>query len=360
MNILFCNEGFIIDGVASYNLYLSAALKQAGHKVTILGRWAGKKGFQERHRKLGVDVIQCLSLSANNPWLIKQAVKCYPDVIISDSRRAFPLSQEIKKKTGAKVITIFHDPPQYNKKRPGRDISDIIKGSDAWVTAEKPIYEEIKKINANLPILWVQRPITGAVQPTPLPSRDPFKVLCLARLSRWKSPGIRTIIEKSAELKREIPSLEITVVGGGRRRLPFWWNAQKANLSAGSTFVHIRGPQIDPQPWIQQTTIVCAGATSAIEAILSERPVLAFSGFWMGLVTKENLEYGVSTHFAERQGEFHMRENPEIVVKSLIDLYRNWRDDQMTADVKVLSQKLAPDFDSATIANQFQSLIKKA
>ena len=159
MNILFCNEGFIIDGVASYNLYLSAALSQAGHNVTILGRWAGIKGFQDRHRKLGVNVIQCLSLSVKNKWLIKKAIQFKPDVIISDSRRAYPLAQEVRKKTGARVITIFHDPPQDNKMRPGRDLPALINGSAALVTSEKPIYEKIKKIKTDLPILLIQRPM---------------------------------------------------------------------------------------------------------------------------------------------------------------------------------------------------------
>ena len=41
MKILFCCEGFLVDGVASFNLYLSSALAEAGHEVAIAGRSAG-------------------------------------------------------------------------------------------------------------------------------------------------------------------------------------------------------------------------------------------------------------------------------------------------------------------------------
>ena len=211
MNIVFCNEGFMIDGVASYNLYLSAALQQAGHRVAVLGRWMGRKGFQRRHRDLGVRVIQIPSLTADNSWLVKQAKKHDPDIIITDARRSFPLSQRIRRATGAKVVTVFHDPPQYDKTG-DRGIPHLLKGSDAWVTSEKKIYAELQKIGNDIPMHWIQRPLTGVIRPTPIPPRDPFKVLCLARLSRWKSPGLRVIVERAVELTRGRASISTSFV----------------------------------------------------------------------------------------------------------------------------------------------------
>lgn len=356
MNILFCGEGFIIDGVASYNLYLSAALRQAGHQVAIVGRWAGFNGFQERHRQAGVKVIQCASLTVDNAWLVKQALAFKPDVIVSDSRRSFPLTLRIYEATGAKVVTVFHDPPQLEREGE-RSIEIIIANSHAWVTSEKPIYHELKKLNVDLPVHWIQRPITAMCRPTPLPPRDPFHVVCLGRLSGWKSPGLRAIVEKAAELKQAIPSLRITVVGGGRRQVNFWIDAMKANIQMQERFVRILGTKSNPQPFLEQATVVCAGATAAIEAILSERPVVALSGFWMGEVTPENLEQGVSTHFAERAGEFYMRDNPRVVIDALINLYRRWDNGKMAEQASRLRRKLAHDFDSQSIAKTFEGML---
>lgn len=357
MNILFCNEGFIIDGVASYNLYLSACLAQAGHSVSIIGRWIGPKGFQQRHRKAGVKVIQFPSLSSHSSWLTRKAKEANPDVILTDARRAFPLSQQIRATTGAKVVTVFHDPPQLDRKG-ARGIEAIMHGSDVWVTSERPIYEELKQIKTAIPKHFIQRPIEGLVHPTPLPPRVPFRCLCLGRLSRWKSPGLKVLVERAAELRERIPSFEISFVGGGGRLLQFWRDALKANIRVGKRFVHIAGAKTDPQPWIQEATLVCAGATSAIEAILSNRPVLAFSGFWMGLVTRENLEAGISTHFGERSGGMYVKENPDIVFDSLVETYEKWHDGKMASCVRTLREQLAPHFSSKTVSEQFIGLIQ--
>lgn len=358
MNILFCNEGFIIDGVASYNLYLAAALSRAGHTVAIVGRWAGFNGFQKRHIASGVRVIQCLSVTVDNAWLVKRAVQFHPDVLITDARRSFPLARRIRSRTTAKVVTIFHDPPQFER-RGNRGIETIIAGSDVWVTAEKAIHQALTAIETDLPAHWIQRPLTGMIQPEPLPPKEPFNVLCLGRLSRWKSPGLRTIVDNALELKRAIPSLTLTVVGGGRRQLNFFLAAVKANARARERFVRIVGTQTDPQPWIQQANVVCAGATAAVEAILSQRPVLAFSGFWLGRVTPGNLDRGIATHFGERSGEFYVRDDPGVVITALIDLYRQWKQEEMADRVIALRKQLSPAFDSETVSDAFQSLFAK-
>ncbi len=214
MKIFFCNEGFKIDGVASYNLYLSSSLKRASHDITVIGRWIGSHGFQKRHIESNVKVIQLPSLKVYSNQLLKRAVQEHPDIIFTDSRRSFPFAKKIKNLTKAKLITVFHDPPQHDRKG-DRSIYSLIKNSDVWVTPEKPIHEELKKIDGNLPVHFIQRPLNRIIKPTDLPEKDPFKLLCLGRLSRWKSPGLKIIIDRAPELKKIIPSLDITLIGGG-------------------------------------------------------------------------------------------------------------------------------------------------
>ncbi len=357
MRILFCSEGFIIDGVASYNLYLSIALKQAGHTVAIIGRWGGLRGFQKRHRQAGVNVIQCPSLTASNPWLIRKARHFAPDVIITDARRSFPLAQRIKALTSARVVTVFHDPPQPDKTG-DRGIEALIGGSDAWVTSEESIYQALLEIKSGRPVELIQRPISGVVQCTPLPAKDPFRVLCVGRLSKWKAPGFRTIVEKAPELKEAIPSLQIDIVGGGRRRLNFWLAARRGNRMQSESYIRIHGSTTDPQPWIAKANLVCAGATSAVEAILSGRPVLAFSGFWIGLVAGDNLTEAAATHFGERGGAFYVREKPDIITDSIIELYRQWEDRSMSRHVEAVRRQLKPYYDVEAVTGQFDRLFQ--
>ncbi len=365
MNILFCCEGFIVDGVTSYNLYMSSALQNIGHKVAVIGRWAGFKGFQKRHEKHGVTVIQSLSLTVSNSQLLKQGVDFRPDVIVTDSRRAFPFSQELKKLTGASVVTVFHDPPQLDRKGK-RGITSIINGSDLWLTSEKPILQELNKIKTDIPKHFLQRPITNMVDPKPMVENNSFSVLCLGRLSRWKSPGIRYLVDNAHRLQKDIPALKLYIIGGGRRLITFKLAAAKTNRKAGKKIVHILGTKIDPTPWFEKATVVCAGATSAIEAILSNRPVIAFSGVWMGPITEENLEYGAKTHFGERDGDIYtamnpqliyLNEHPDILANSLVETYKKWDQKTMTDRAELLKNRLFPRFDSKIIGREFIRLL---
>ena len=366
MNILFCCEGFIVDGVTSYNLYMSAALQRAGHTVAVVGRWGGLKGFQKRHRTHGVTVLERFSLTVASKGLLRDAVEFRPDIIITDSRRSFPFAQQIKRHTGAQLVTVFHDPPQLTRKG-NRGIEAIIAASDFWLTSEKPIHDALEQLHTGIPTLLLQRPITAMVEATPLVPKDPFRVLCLGRLSGWKSPAIKYLVRNAPQLCEAIPGLEIYVVGGGRRIVNFKLAALWANLQIKRRAVHILGTRVDPNPWFNKATIVCAGATSAIEAILSNRPVVAVSGVWMGPVTTQNVQYGLDSHFAERDGEvytkinpelIYLQDRPEIIGDSLVELYNNWNHEKMVNQANELQQFLSEKFDSMSIAQRFSAFVE--
>ncbi len=366
MNILFCCEGFIIDGVTSFNLYLSSALKSIGHNVAVIGRWGGLKGFQKRHQQHGVTVLQDFSLTVSSRRLLKMGKEFKPDIIITDSRRSYPFALKLKELTGGCVVTVFHDPPQHERKGI-RGIPSLIQGSDLWITSEKPILKELLEIPHSPPAHFLQRPITSMVTPSPLEEKHDFTVLCLGRLSKWKSPGIRYLVDHADDLRKEIPNLKLLVVGGGLKIVEFQLAAARVNSKVGRKIVHILGTKIDPNPYFQQATVVCAGATSAIEAILSNRPVIAFSGVWMGPVTEENLEYGAKTHFGERDGEIYtamnkkliyLSDQPDVLAKSLVDMYKKWDYVEMQNRAETLRTMLYDRFDSQMIGNQFTELVQ--
>ena len=345
---------------------MSAALESIGHNVAVLGRWGGFKGFQQRHLHHGVKVLQDYCLTVSSSRLLKMGVEFKPDIIVTDSRRAYPLSQKLKELTGANIATVFHDPPQHDRKG-ARGVASLIQGSDIWLTSEKPILDELCKIETGFPAHFLQRPITNMVNPTPLKVKDPFSILCLGRLSQWKSPGIRYLVDNADRLYKKIPSLQLYVIGGGPKLINFKLAAYKTNRRIGKKVVHILGTKINPNPWFEKATVVCAGATSAIEAILSNRIVIAFSGVWMGPVTEKNLEYGTKTHFGERDGEIYtamnpkliyLKEHPRILAQSIEDMYTNWNNEMMKNRVKSLRNQLYSRFDSKEIAHQFTSIIE--
>ncbi len=148
-----------------------------------------------------------------------------------------------------------------------------------------PILERLEEISTPFPKFLLRRPLVHMVTPTPLRAREPFRVLCFGRLSGYKSAGPWALMNDALALKKEIPSLQLVFVGGGWRSALFRFAAFRANLDAGERFIRVAGTQTDPNPWFEEATLVCAGSTSAVEAALAFRPVVVFTGFWIGLLT---------------------------------------------------------------------------
>jgi hypothetical protein len=356
LNILFCCEGFIIDGVASFNLHMAASFREAGHRVAVLGRRLGKWGYQKRHIETGVEVLQYFSPGVVCGRALSMAKRFYPDVIITDGRRAFPLALEIHRRLGTPIVTSFLDTP-CGKDKPGRTMREIHDNSAAWVSSEKRQIAQIEGLSPGIPFRLMRRAVSPRLLPsTPLPGRDPFRVLCIGRLSNYKFSGAAAVVRNARGLMSKIPSLEITVVGGGWRKVLFARDAALTNLSAGRKAVRIAGYQTDPAPWFAASTVVCGGASCGMEAILSGRPVIAMSGHWFGLVTPENLKEADDTFYGERGGRFWLKNNPEVVLDEITDLYENWEDGALKNRTDALKNALSPEFSPELAVRDWEKL----
>ncbi|MDO4988375.1 MAG: hypothetical protein Q4E17_05070 [Synergistes sp.] len=358
MNILFCSEGFIIDGVATYNVHMSAALHLAGHRTAILGRWLGFHGLQRQHRRLGVEVLQYYSPFVVCDHAVKMGVSFQPDAIITDGRRGFPLALAIHQETGAPIYTNFMDDVT-GKNKPGRTIDEIITNSVALTSPEERFVKEAENISAcRLPVRKIRRAIVPELLPELAPPyRSPFRVLCIGRTSRFKFRGQLSIVKNALRLMRYIPDIEITVVGGGWRLAYFMKEALEANIRAGRRLIRIAGYQADPAPYIARSTVVCGGSTCGLEGILSCRPVIAMSGFFLGLITPENLDRAVETYYAERDGDQGIGIGDDRAVEALIDLYERWNDEDIATMTKTLHDSIRPRFSPQSAAEEWLSLI---
>ena len=354
MKVLFCSDAMVVDGVTSFVFHLSTALKEGGHRVAVLGRWAGR-GFQSRLRKCGVKVISMPSPTIGNFWFDRRAGEFSPDVLVTDSRRSFPLAVRLKGITGARVFTFFLDNLEKTDRK-GRDVESLVRHSDAWLSAEPPILESLEEIPTPFPKFLFARPLTGLIRPSPMPPRDPFRVLCFGRLSGYKSAGPLALLLKAYDLKKEIPSLEITFVGGGWRAWKFRLLAERINRKAGERFIRVAGTRTDPQPWFDWSTLVCAGSTSAVEAALANRPVLAFSGFWIGHLAPDVMDLALANYFGERGGLHYVRERPELVPEGVLKIYREWDDPGMEESTACVRAALEPRFMRDGAAAEFRRI----
>ena len=125
----------IVDGVTSFVFHLATALSEGGHRVAVLGRWGGK-GFQSRLRTYGVEVISIPSVTVGNFWFDKKAREFAPDVLVTDSRRSFPLPCGSTSDGGENFHLLSGQP---GKRTKGRDVDSLVRWSDAWLSAEPPL-----------------------------------------------------------------------------------------------------------------------------------------------------------------------------------------------------------------------------
>lgn len=361
MNILFCCEGFIIDGVATYNVHMSAALKRAGHRTAILGRWLGFHGLQRVHRALGVEVLEYVSPVVVCRRSVEMGAAFRPDAIITDGRRAYPLALAVHRRTGAPIYTNFMDDVT-GKNKPGRTIDEILENSAAWTSPEERFVTAASDIaGGTLPVRRIRRAIVPELLPElpPPTTAGPFKVLCIGRISKVKFGGQLAIVRNALSLAARIPRLEITVVGGGWRAAYFYKEAAIANARAGRRLIRVAGYQADPAPWIAASTVVCGGSTCGIEAILSCRPLIAMSTYWFGQVTPANLDRAAATYYAERDGDTPAASNDPRPPAELARLFDKWDDARVAADTKAMHDALRPCFSPAEAAKEWEALIEE-
>ena len=353
MRILFCSDALVIDGVTSYILNTGAALRDAGHSVAVLGRWAGVKGFQRRYRQEGFTVITCPSAGVGNLYFDLRARLFHPDVIMTDPRRSFPLAARIKHITHAPVITYFLDPVDKTDKR-GRDIPSLVKFSDVWTAFEPGILAQLHELAESVPIVKMPRPLDVFFAPSALPPKQNFSILCFGRLSRYKTPGIFHMLDNIDLIERHIPGFKITVLGGGGWRLwKFKLLARRLNRKLGRQCVRVLGAQENPRPYIEEANVVFASATSAMEADYSQRPVIAMCSGYFGQVTSENLDAAISTYFSERGAHNGF----ESLLDDLFRIYDEYDDESFRDDLVKVSRELGREFSAKETVQSFAQIM---
>ena len=354
MRILFCSDALTIDGVTSYILNTGAALKRAGHEIAVLGRWSGGKGFQARYRHEGFKVITCPSITVGNSYFDFMAKRFKPDIIMTDPRRSFPLAIRIKKLIKSPVITYFLDPVEKTD-RPGRDINSLTKYSDIFTSFETNTLKQLHELNTNIPIIKMTRPLDVFFEPSELPSKNNFNILCFGRLSRYKTPGIFHMLDNINKIQEHIPDFMITILGGGGWRLyKLKYFAHKLNKFMKRKCVNIIGTQDNPRKFIENANIVCASATSAMEAAYSQRPVIAMCSGYFGQVRPDNLDEANMSFFSERYAE----KDFSRMLDDLFRIYDDYENDSFRKDLMEISKRMGNLFSINETIRNFNECIE--
>ena len=302
-------------------------------------------------------MITCPSISVGNAYFDFRAKRFHPDVIMTDHRRTFPLATRLKHITHAPVITYFLDPLWKTDKK-GRDIPSLEKFSDAFIAFEPGILASLHELTSGVPIVKMPRPVDVFFSPSELPSRKDFTILCFGRLSRYKTPGIFRMLENITRIQEHIPDFRINILGGGGWRLwKFRLLAHKINRSLGRKCVKITGTQDDPADFIRNANVVCASATSAMEAAYSLRPVIAMCTGYLGQVTMQNLDEAERSYFSERYVLEDNRGDFSGLIDDLFRIYDSYCDAEFVRDLRNVSRKLGEEFSAGETVRIFAEIM---
>ncbi len=135
--------------------------------------------------------------------------------------------------------------------------------------------------------------------------------------------------------------------------------ASVANRTAGEKFVRTIGTATQPQQWYEWASVICAGSTSGVEGTLANRPVVAFTYYWLGLVAPDNAKKAVETFFAQKATGDNVRDNPGLISSELLRLYKNWDSTILSSQLSKVRNIVEPHFESADAAGEFERCFRQ-
>ena len=150
------------------------------------------------------------------------------------------------------------------------------------------------------------------------------RVVHVSRFSHSKAPVALALVEALGDLEREVPGVELVLVGQGPREAAVAAAAEEANRRLGRRAAVYLGPRADVPRILRLAGVVVGTATVALEAMASGRPVVAAGkAGYCGPVTPESVEEAESCCFADHAAPAPT--TPRLLSEDLAPLLVNGR-----------------------------------
>jgi len=148
------------------------------------------------------------------------------------------------------------------------------------------------------------------------------RIVHVSRFSHSKAPVALAAIEAMETLDREVPGVELIVVGQGPEEKAVARAAERMNGRLGRKAVFALGGRGDIARILSLGDAVVGTASVALEAMASGRPVVAAGkGGYFGIVRPENLEEAEASCFADHVDVSQV--TPEALGRDLVALLRH-------------------------------------
>ena len=107
--------------------------------------------------------------------------------------------------------------------------------------------------------------------------RNAFRVVCVSRIDHKTALPCLELCDASGTLGRDIPNLEVVIVGGGTAFDELKKRAERVNSALGRECVRLTGPRTDIPELVACADVFVGVSRSALEAMSAEKPVV-FAG----------------------------------------------------------------------------------
>lgn len=127
------------------------------------------------------------------------------------------------------------------------------------------------------------------------------RVVYVSRMDTDRSLAAHKLIEAVPELKKQIPDLEIVIVGGGNDFEKINQEAETANREVGERCIIVTGGRTDINKFAASGDVFVGVSRAALEAMACKKPaIIAGNEGYIGIFDQSKLEVAIDTNFCCR------------------------------------------------------------
>ena len=132
-------------------------------------------------------------------------------------------------------------------------------------------------------------------------SPDRTRIVYVSRMDIDRSLAAHKLIEATLDLWKEIPDLEIVIVGGGNDLEAIQAEAEAVNVEAGRRLIITAGSRTDINRFVASGQLFVGVSRAALEAMACEKPaIIAGNEGYIGIFDRDKLQTAIDTNFCCR------------------------------------------------------------
>lgn len=132
-------------------------------------------------------------------------------------------------------------------------------------------------------------------------SPDRTRIVYVSRMDTDRSLAAHKLIDATLDLWKEIPDLEIVIVGGGNDLETIQTEAESVNVEAGRRLIVTTGSRTDINRFVASGQLFVGVSRAALEAMACEKPaIIAGNEGYIGIFDRDKLQTAIDTNFCCR------------------------------------------------------------